>query len=97
MVFAETLLFLVVVVGIRNIGVVGVQTCDPASLAKAQVVPHSTTWLLPQVICGGVVSTTVTTWLQRLVFKQESYTSHERRSEERRVGKERRSRGAPYH
>src|SRR5438067_5286351 len=33
---------------------------------KFQAIPHSTTKLLPQVNCGGVVSRTVTLWLQVL-------------------------------
>jgi hypothetical protein len=40
------------------------QTSEAEGASKSQTEPHSTTLLLEQVITGGVVSTTVTFWLQ---------------------------------
>jgi membrane protein YqaA with SNARE-associated domain len=45
---------------------------------KLQTVPYSTVSLGAQLIVGTVLSITVTTWLQRLVFRQESYASQTR-------------------
>jgi hypothetical protein len=45
---------------------------------KAQEVPHSTTWLLAQVMAGGVVSTMVTVWLQVIELLHESVALHSR-------------------
>src|SRR5205085_12577622 len=44
-------------------------------VVKDQVVPHSTVMLVAQVRLGAKVSTTVTTWLHREVFRQESNAS----------------------
>src|SRR5260370_482558 len=72
--------------------------------SKVQAVPISIVlFVLLQVITGAVVSTTVTFWLQEALLPQASVAIHTRvaskvvRSEERRVGKERRSRRSPYH
>ena len=40
--------------------------------SKLQVEPHSTVLLVAQVNTGGVVSTTVTVWLQVALFEQQS-------------------------
>src|SRR5438105_2904447 len=53
-------------------------TSETVGWAKAQVVPHSTTWLLPQVIWGAVVSTTVMVWLHVEVLVQASVALHVR-------------------
>jgi hypothetical protein len=45
---------------------------------KLQTVPYSTVSLGAQLIVGTVLSITVTTWLHRLVFRQESYASQTR-------------------
>src|SRR5260370_28979669 len=72
--------------------------------SKVQAAPNSIVlFVLLQVITGAVVSTTVTFWLQEALLPQASVAIHTRvaskvvRSEERRVGKERRSRRSPYH
>ena len=51
------------------------QMSKALGLVKFQAVPHSKTRLLEQVRLGGVVSTTVITWLHREVFRQESNAS----------------------
>ena len=43
-----------------------------------QAVPHWMVLLVAQVSTGGVVSTTVTVWVQKLVFRQASVTCHVR-------------------
>jgi hypothetical protein len=45
---------------------------------KLQAVPHSTVRLLAQIICGGVVSTTVIVWLQVLELPHRSIAIQER-------------------
>src|SRR5258707_10907261 len=87
--------------GIRDIGVTGVQTC---------ALPISKVTLNPVTVIGGAVNSTGTVTLtgpasgtsaQRTVTLSSSDTSEATvptsRSEERRVGKECRSRWSPYH
>src|ERR1051325_5620176 len=54
------------------------QMSDAVGGSKTQVLPHSTTLLLAQVITGGVVSATVTVWLHCAWFWQQSTASHVR-------------------
>src|SRR3712207_7284975 len=88
--------------GIRYIGVTGVQTCAlPISLARGRV------WDLSPALCrrlvvlavvGYVLLFTVFSGLKYVWFGQgHDLVLHEQRSEERRVGKEGRSRWSPYH
>ena len=48
------------------------QASKAVGSSKLQVEPHSTVLLLAQVITGGVVSSTVTVWLQVLLLPQQS-------------------------
>src|SRR2546423_5020039 len=57
---------LVVVLRMATITFVPSQMSKAAGRVKFQTVPHSSTRLLAQVNCGGVVSWTVTVWLQGL-------------------------------
>src|SRR5262249_15499150 len=45
-------------------------------LSKSQTEPHSTILFRAQVRTGGVVSTTVTTWLQLAMFPTQSVINH---------------------
>src|SRR5436190_13119760 len=55
---------LVTVLRIRTVGFAPSQLSEALGMANIQAVPHSTVWSLPQVNEGGVVSITVTVWLQ---------------------------------
>ena len=54
---------------------------DPVGESNDQVEPHSTDLLVEHVIEGGVVSITVTVWLQVLVLLQASMAAHVRVAE----------------
>src|SRR3712207_8601787 len=87
--------------GIRDIGVTGVQTCalpiflDPNDSSKVVVdSPQAAAGLATErsMIESGVAPRSVTTYKE-----DESAGAFLNRSEERRVGKECRSRWSPYH
>src|SRR5256885_11694357 len=54
------------------------QMSKALGVVKFQAIPHSTIKLLPQVNCGGVVSRTVTLWLQVLELPHWSLALHVR-------------------
>src|SRR3712207_7404120 len=76
--------------GIRDIGVTGVQTCALpifGSMRPAKTADQSGATCAPEMLRPAV----------RLDERQELGEAWRRRSEERRVGKECRSRWSPYH
>ncbi len=67
---------LVCVLRIVRVTFVPQQASKAAGGSNVHVLPHCTVLLLAQVKIGGVVSTTVTVWLQVLVLPHESVASH---------------------
>src|SRR6185436_21100561 len=56
------------------------QASTAVGRVKANGVPHSTIWSCAQVRLGGVVSTIVIVWLQKVSLVQVSYARHVRRT-----------------
>ena len=69
---------LVTVLSTVMVTLVPQQTSEAEGASKLQAEPHSTVLLVAQVITGGVVSTTVTVWLQVLLLPQQSVACHVR-------------------
>ena len=65
---SEQALPLVVVLVTVMVTLVPQQTSEAEGASKLQAEPHSTVLLLEQVMTGGVVSTTVTVWLQEALL-----------------------------
>src|SRR3712207_9361175 len=81
--------------GIRDIGVTGVQTCA-LPILNVKSVYLGCKYAVPPMIAqgGGVIVNTASVAGMVGIVKRASYSA---RSEERRVGKECRSRWSPYH
>src|SRR5256884_5238407 len=86
--------------GIRDVAVTGVQTCALPICLAARVVP----WQIPPngVVVNGVLEATqpivaLAADANRVAMTYAQGRCIETRSEERRVGKEGRSRWSPYH
>src|SRR3712207_7399280 len=79
--------------GIRDIGVTGVQTCALSDL-RSQSAAVST---CPAGIDGLIISSATVRSLTASSPSDHSPSTTDNRSEERRVGKECRSRWSPYH
>src|SRR5258707_4702324 len=86
--------------GIRDIGVTGVQTCDlPISIVPASE-PNAANALVIEdvVIVPGSFPQTIELLESRgFIVRTIDVSEFQKRSEERRVGKECRSRWSPYH
>src|SRR3712207_8297088 len=84
--------------GIRDIGVTGVQTCAlPISRARSLIITYTVltmlhSWTLPKIDNDVPPPPSVVDHIE-----QNTEVKPRRRSEERRVGKECRSRWSPYH
>src|SRR5256885_8284034 len=89
--------------GIRDYKVTGVQTCAlpisvvPAALASGEIHGIDGTGLLRAVALGYDIGPRVVMAMGGAAFSYESSLATHSRSEERRVGKECRSRWSPYH
>src|SRR3712207_7054538 len=84
--------------GIRDIGVTGVQTCAlPISTRRLASSCSASTWSWLGKVSDTPRSKTIGDGLPMYSVRLNSWNDWRSRSEERRVGKECRSRWSPYH
>src|SRR3712207_8588310 len=96
--FAESCFFFQAEDGIRDIGVTGVQTCAlPISPPLAEGLRLAAVTRHPKLVPSGVRPIELPARMQELRMAVTLPRLLRRRSEERRVGKECRSRWSPYH
>src|SRR3712207_8002903 len=98
----EDLFFFQAEDGIRDIGVTGVQTCalpifPPGGLAVITPVTFGWTWIRNASALRSAVSSRSLRSTSIATVSSDRITPSPSRSEERRVGKECRSRWSPYH